>query len=675
MRKVRPGASVVAALLLGSFAFTPAGAGERFDGIVQFGTGPGTERVWDVARDAAGSSYLVGSTWGAFPGFTNEPEADGFVTKVSSTGELLWVDQFGGRDNGDNVAAAVALDGHGGVYVVGSTHRSLHATAEGYTDPFVRKYSEDGSLLWGDQFHGAQAPTTENWAEYATDVVVADGVVWVTGTVDGHGFLRRYSTAGALIEHQDEAGGGELTDVVVNGSDVYVAGVQHVLLDPWSERQAFVRRITAAGTTQVDLEGSSWPTALASDGDAVVVARYLDDGTGAVLTLSDRALTEVWSTTVPDPVEGLAVDDAGDVFGTGLADWESGVVRKHRGADGSIVWEARIGTAGMDVRAVDVVDGQVLFAGPSASELTPGGVGAFVATWPTVRSVPLTRLAGADRVQTAIAVSQAGFGEGTAGGAVLVSGRSFADALVAGPLAAMNDGPVLLVGDRLGSRLAAELQRVLPPGTTVTIVGGTGAVSTAVEDAARGLGFDVTRVSGATRFETAVEVARSLGSPAAMIADGLGFADALAASPAAVVTGRAVVLSAGSSLPAVSRDYLVQAGSGHVAVGGPAAHAAPGAETVVGVDRYDTAAQVLARFFGRPHVVGVASGADFADALAMVPMLARQGAPLLLTEPDQLAPATEAHIHLGLLEVYLAGGTSAVGTGVEQRLQMLLTER
>lgn len=672
MRLVRPAAAVLAAFLV--LPFIPASAGERFEDVVQFGTEPGAERVMDLVLDGEGNAYVAGRTHGAFPGFENEWEGDGFIAKVAPSGEVLWADQFGGHDNGENFAWAIALDGAGGVYVTGATQQDMHAALEGYSDPFIRKYSADGTLLWGDQWHGSG---DVNWMEWGTGIAVSGSTVYVTGSTDGRGFLRTYGLGGNLLWSAPQADV-ELHDVAADGADVYLAGVRFDTAAQWEgKRSGFVRRLTPTGATEVPFGGNGDTVELAlSDAAVAVAGSAWGEEAHSLVTVWDRTLEERWTWTgALVPHEGLAVTDAGDVFVGGIADWESGdgVVRKLRAMDGSEAWGARVDGAGFGVGGIVATGEQIVFAGASSTELAPGGIGAYVATWTTMRTVPLSRLAGPDRGSTAVAISQEAFPAG-ASGVVLVSAGRFPDAVVAAPLAAMVGGPVLLAGDELSAAVRAELSRLLEPGGAVTIVGGTSAVSMLVEEQVQSLGFTVTRIAGPTRYDTAVEVAGELGSPPAMVADGSTFPDALVAGTAAIRTGQAVLLSDGEALPAVTRRYLLDAGSGHVAIGGPAATAAPGAEAVVGADRYDTAARVLERFFGAHHVVGLATGSHFADALALAPLLGREGAPLLLTPPDRLAEEIAGSIGLHLLEVYMAGGTAAVAPMVEQQLQPLLTE-
>jgi spore germination protein YaaH/putative cell wall-binding protein len=91
----------------------------------------------------------------------------------------------------------------------------------------------------------------------------------------------------------------------------------------------------------------------------------------------------------------------------------------------------------------------------------------------------VTRLSGADRYATAIAVSKATTGANTPRTVYVATGVSFPDGLAGTPAAARSPGPLLIVpGDRLPSSVAAELLRLNPP--RIVILGGNGAVSSTV---------------------------------------------------------------------------------------------------------------------------------------------------------------------------------------------------
>ncbi|MCY7365376.1 MAG: cell wall-binding repeat-containing protein [Frankiaceae bacterium] len=145
------------------------------------------------------------------------------------------------------------------------------------------------------------------------------------------------------------------------------------------------------------------------------------------------------------------------------------------------------------------------------------------------------RLAGQDRYGTAAAVSRDAFPNGSVPVVHVVNGLGFADALAAGPAAAVLGGPVLPVAtDTIPGVIAAELERLRPG--RIVLVGGAAAVSSEVEQAlGQYTGGGVTRAAGADRYETAAAVALAAfdgPAPQVLLATGEGFADALAARSA-----------------------------------------------------------------------------------------------------------------------------------------------
>lgn len=125
-----------------------------------------------------------------------------------------------------------------------------------------------------------------------------------------------------------------------------------------------------------------------------------------------------------------------------------------------------------------------------------------------------TRLGGADRYKTAIAIAdetKAMLGGDYDGAAFVVTGQNFPDALAASPVAAANGWPIYLTPPaKLPADVRASMLRTYGgnPSNHGYIVGGPAAVSPAV---AAELGADpfmgFMRVSGANRYETAARLA------------------------------------------------------------------------------------------------------------------------------------------------------------------------
>lgn len=118
-----------------------------------------------------------------------------------------------------------------------------------------------------------------------------------------------------------------------------------------------------------------------------------------------------------------------------------------------------------------------------------------------------------EELRAAVDASRADFDDGEANGAILARADEFADARAGSPLADAIDGPLLLTHpDELADDTAAELRRAVRDGATVHLLGGEAALSPAVAQAVGGLGFDVERHGGATRFDTAEEIAHAVAS-------------------------------------------------------------------------------------------------------------------------------------------------------------------
>ncbi len=169
----------------------------------------------------------------------------------------------------------------------------------------------------------------------------------------------------------------------------------------------------------------------------------------------------------------------------------------------------------------------------------------------------VARLAGSDRYSTAAAVSRSAFGPGVP--AVFVAtGASFPDALTAGPAAAKLGGPVLLTErGAVPQAVRDELLRLRPQ--AIYLLGGTSAVTDGVKQILQSYTTGpVTRLAGADRFATAVAVSKAFFNrpPAAYLATGMNFPDALAAVPAAGGAGSPLLLVGPTTVPSVARPEL-----------------------------------------------------------------------------------------------------------------------
>jgi len=290
-------------------------------------------------------------------------------------------------------------------------------------------------------------------------------------------------------------------------------------------------------------------------------------------------------------------------------------------------------------------------------------------------SIPKTRIAGADRYSTAVAISQTYFAPDVPVAFIAV-GTNFPDALAGAAVAGRLGGPILLVKPTsIPAIVRSELKR-LRPGRLV-ILGGTGTLSAGLESELAAAGSsDVTRIGGADRYATAVALSRAYfeaGVPAAFVATGANFPDALAASAVAGMVEAPVLLVPPDSLRPDVVTELRRLAPRHVYVLGGAGVVSARSESdlvalfgrsnvtrLAGADRYATAAAVSRTFFAPDRKVAfVATGANFPDAIAGAAPAARLAGPILLVR-DSFVPAgvTDELLRLDPERITILGGTA-----------------
>lgn len=304
------------------------------------------------------------------------------------------------------------------------------------------------------------------------------------------------------------------------------------------------------------------------------------------------------------------------------------------------------------------------------------------------------RVEGPERITTAVAGSQVIFDDGTAQAVVLTRADDFPDAQAGTPLAIARDAAMLLSQpDELSAATEEEILRVLAPGGTVYLLGGTAALSDAVAQRVAELGYTPVRLGGANRFATAVAIAQELGDPGTLLmANGHDFPAAVVAGAAAVVAGdsdfaqvgavgAAVVLTAFDTVPPETQAYLDGLGTAPelIPVGPGAAAAFPDEDdAILGNDRYELSVNVAEAFFASPTAIGVATGADFADALVGGSLVGRPSAgpgPMLLSAADALPQPVGGYVTAnadGISRLFIFGGPAAITPPVEDELNAIL---
>jgi putative cell wall-binding protein len=302
------------------------------------------------------------------------------------------------------------------------------------------------------------------------------------------------------------------------------------------------------------------------------------------------------------------------------------------------------------------------------------------------------RVSGDSRVDTAIDVSRESFPErGSAGGVLLTRGDAYADALAAASLSGQRDAPILLTGEsNLHQSVLDEINRVLADDGVVTVLGGEQAVAPAVVETLESAGLTAERISGPDRIATALGIAESVAgverdedeAPDAIVASAEGFADALSASSFAAQSEAPILLTGSDELDERVAAFLEELGGDAevILAGGPAAISERVAEQLSGLvgsveriggsDRFATSARMADELFPDSDVAVVATGGDFADALAGGAAAGRLGAPIVLVGdvvPESVAAELSERVGETKSALVL-GGDAAVPEDVRQEV-------
>ncbi|MCO7274289.1 cell wall-binding repeat-containing protein [Cellulosimicrobium cellulans] len=241
-------------------------------------------------------------------------------------------------------------------------------------------------------------------------------------------------------------------------------------------------------------------------------------------------------------------------------------------------------------------------------------------------------------------------------------------------------------------------------------IDGLAAQAFGAEAAAVAPGESVHRVYGQNRWQTAVAVSWLYGlgdggltgvvdgvldadeqaAPVVYVANGMGYADALSAAPAAAFNGGPLLLTPAGALPTVVREEIERLHPERIVVVGGTASVSdaayaqlaaiqPNIRRDAGRDRYETSRVVVQRGFdyaadgvAPSEIAYLASGTGYADALAASAAAATVSSPVVLVNGRASAvdAATTALLRdeLGARYLYLAGGDASISPAYESTL-------
>lgn len=295
------------------------------------------------------------------------------------------------------------------------------------------------------------------------------------------------------------------------------------------------------------------------------------------------------------------------------------------------------------------------------------------------------RLGGQTRFDTATSIANKMYSDKVSN-IVVTNAFSFADQITSSVIANKNDAPVLLVGTNKedNTKTLDYIKSHMKEDTKVTIVGGTGVVTTETEDSIKALGIkNIERLAGDDRYKSNLETVKNLniskGSPI-IVASGTGFADALSVMSIAGMDKTPIILAPESGLTKEASEYIKSiAPSKILAIGGEAVisnstfnalkELSSSVTRLGGQDRYETNLQVLNHFNVEGSKIAIASGTDFPDSLVGSVYAAKEKAPIMLVKngmnTEKQNQLIDAHKYNNLI---VFGGEGVVSSNLLENL-------
>jgi len=341
-----------------------------------------------VAGGGAGAASAGSATSLAGGSGANGANGGGTAGRVGDSGScapsaVYW--QFGRNEDSPpprqpeyTDAKEIGVDVSEGIYVGGTTQSALQGPLKGTVDLYVRKYDQNGTVLW-----------TLQWGEGGTNyfgglAVEANGNFYVAGQnadseVTSH-YINKYDSNGQLLRAQS----GSRPDVIAvdTGANLYV--VDHAG-GAFSELHKYdsgghaewttpfgVRNIESSSDAAIDATGNVY----VASNTRGIIQNPGDGKPNGRLYKFDRSGSLIWSEQFPGPsrlgVSGVAVDPKGNVYIVGSTDGalgEDAFIRKYDSSR-SVLWTRQFRASTLRSVRVDAL-GNPHVSGTTADPLDP----------------------------------------------------------------------------------------------------------------------------------------------------------------------------------------------------------------------------------------------------------------------------------------------------------------
>ncbi|WP_407306797.1 cell wall-binding repeat-containing protein [Desulfosporosinus sp. SB140] len=191
----------------------------------------------------------------------------------------------------------------------------------------------------------------------------------------------------------------------------------------------------------------------------------------------------------------------------------------------------------------------------------------------------------------------------------------------------------------------------------------------------------LTRLAGVDRYATAAAIVNSgwKQSDYAILAYGENYPDALSAAPLASRYNAPILLTTSDSLPAATKQTLINLQVKHVIIIGGTGVITSSIELelksmgidsnrIAGQDRYETAIQVAKQIIDpSTPMIFVVNGEDYADALSIAPIAAATQSPIILVPKDGMPDCVKNYIialRMVPLKIYVIGDSDTIKDNV-----------
>jgi len=429
-----------------------------------------------------------------------------------------------------------------------------------------------------------------------------------------------------------------------NGSTVYVTNQVGASV-------TVIATSTNTVTNTITVGSFPWDVAFTPDSTKAFVTNYLGQSV-SVITVATGAVT-----TIP------------------VADFPQGI---DMSADGATAWVA--GTNGDSVLPITVATNAVgtpraVGDYPSSVAISPDGTTIYTSNSNTTSPGTISVL----NIATGMVVDTIDVGDYPTHLSLSLDGST--------AFVTNYNGNVNVVDLASGLMVDSINTGSFPRGTAVNPVSGRVYIANNGSNTVTELGYNVRRLSGPNRYDTAVAISQEAfpgTAPTVFIATGENYPDALAAGPVATQVGSPLLLTPRDSLPAsVAAEIQRLAPAKIVVVGGE-----PAVSTTVvnqlkaiqsqtvrvsGPDRYATGRAIVDYAFGPANTndVYIATGTNFPDALSAGGPGGTFSSPVILVN-GSASSVDQATIDLitalAPTRVKIVGGTPAVSAGIEDQL-------